>query len=327
MNSKLEWPKIHRIAEVATGVSALRITPLGSGATSAAWTASNEHISVIIRMIERGTNRPTTYQSEFTILRLLRARGCHVPKPILNYAECPESLSYIDEPWSVTETLNGQPIKKNRLTTQVARELGHFLSILHSLPTTGYGRLAEQKQHVQGLQNTYLSGVRARWCWADFWPFDGSDLQQHYISHTDPHLGDPLLALKTEIIETAANQQPVLIHSDLHGEHIFTQAGKLTGIIDFGASCIAIPAWDFAVLAYNQGWSITQEVLIGYHPSPTKRKFYLSQAQKLALAISLYKLAKAVQANASQKKIIRIRTFIAQLLNSLEHAVPAVLTL
>ncbi len=148
----------------------LGVGALGRGATSAAWAASNEHISVIIRMIQKGTNRPTTYQSEFTILRLLRARGCHVPKPILNYAECPESvrtanlggLSDIDEPWSVTEALNGQPIKKNRLTAQVARELGHFLSILHSLPTTGYGRLAEQKQHLQGLQNSYVSGVCAR---------------------------------------------------------------------------------------------------------------------------------------------------------------------
>ena len=100
MKSKLEWPKIHRIAEVATGVSELRITPLGRGATSAAWAASNEHISVIIRMIERGTNRPTTYQSEFTILRLLRARGCHVPKPILNYAECPESVRFAS-PWGI----------------------------------------------------------------------------------------------------------------------------------------------------------------------------------------------------------------------------------
>ena len=319
MSSRVELQKIQRIAELATGVSQLCITPLGRGATSAAWAATNGHSSVIIRMILLGTDRPTTYQSEFSILRLLRARGCYVPNPILNYAECPEQLPDIVEPWSVTEALKGRAIKKNRLTAQVAREVGHFLSILHSLPTTDYGRLAEQKRHLQGLQNSYVSGVCARWCWAEFWPFDGSRLQEHCISKTDPDLVQKLLSLETKILETGADQARVLIHSDLHGEHIFTQAGKLTGIIDFGASCIAIPAWDFAVLAYYQGWSITQEVLMAYHPSVAMQKFYLEQAQTLALAISLYKLAKAVQTNASPHKIARRRHFIARLLNSLEN--------
>ena len=273
--------------------------------------------AVIIRIIPAGTNRPITYQSEFTILRLLRQRGCSVPRPLLNYAESPDHLTDISEPWAVTEAINGQALGKKVMPPQIASEMGRQIAILHSLPTRGYGRLAEQKDQLQGLQSDHLTGICARWCWADIWPFDGSNLGHHPIAQTDLHLVDQLEHLAPRFLEIINDDQIILNHSDLHGAHIFLQDGELAGLIDFGVSFMSIPAWEFAVLAYYHGWPVVQQILIGYNPSREVQELHYKKAQDLAVVVGLYKLAKVYAGPASNEKVVGIRNFIAQTLNAL----------
>lgn len=309
MLSPPELTKVRRIAELTTGMSPSQITFVARGATSAAWHVTNGTDAVIVRIIPTGTNRPVTYQSEFTILRLLKNKGCLVPIPIMNNAECSDQLNDIKEDWAVTEVINGQAVKNGRLPP-IAKDLGRQIAILHTLPFKGYGRLKEQREQIQGLQNDQQSGICARWCWANIWPFDASSLAEHPVSVTDPHLVKQLLQLKPHVLELLANNEMVVTHSDLHGEHIFVQDGKLTGLIDFGVSFIGMPAWEFAVLAYHHGWVFTQEVLRGYSPSREAQENLLKQAQMLVIVVGLYKLAKSVTKNASQEKVMNIRKFI-----------------
>ncbi len=315
-----ELQKVHCIIEFSIGMSPATIKELGRGATSAAYQGTAGDKTIIVRMIPLGTNRPVTYQSEFTILRLLRDEGCPVPKPILNSAEHPDQLKDIVEPWAVTEVIKGQAIKKSCITPEVARELGRFTSTLHDLPTKGYGRLAEQKMRLQGLQNDHQAGVCARWCWADIWPFDNSNVEQHPISTVAPQTVKILSDLEPSIHEILTQDQPVLNHSDLHGEHIFVQDGALAGIIDFGVAFISVPAWEFAVMAFYHGWPATQEMLIGYSPAKEVQAHQLKQAQKLAIVVALYKLSKAKAAQAPLEKVARIRKFITDSLGMLQKS-------
>ncbi|MEM8861187.1 MAG: phosphotransferase [Chloroflexota bacterium] len=318
MTENFQFQKIDRITELCTGMSASRIIPLGQGATSAAWYVENERRAVIVRMVPLNTNRPVTYQSEFTILRQLKAKGCLVPKPLLNNAECPNQLTDIPEPWAVTEVINGQAIKKGQLSNQTARELGSLLATVHALPVRNYGRLTEQQTGLKGLQSDHLSGIRARWCWAPIWPFDDCRLETHPMADAEIDFIARLDALKPKLLEAITQDQAVLTHSDLHGEHIFEQDGRLTGVIDFGASFISIPAWDFAVMAYYHGWASVEESLFGYTSSAQAQDHQLKQAQKLALAVGLYKLAKGAESQKPSAKLIRIVNFVKQSLETLE---------
>ena len=312
-----ELQKIQHIVRFAIGISDWEITPLGRGATSAAWYVTDGTDEVIVRLIPPGTNRPTTYQSEFTILRLLEDRGCPVPQPILNSAECVGQLQDIPEPWAVTRVIKGQAIKKGRLPIQTARDLGELLAIVHTLPTEQYGRLGEQKDLLCGLQADPLSGIQARWCWAEIWPFDHLSLAEHCVAQLAPHLISELELVAPSILKMIEDESVVLTHSDLHGEHIFTQNERLTGIIDFGVAFIGTPAWDFAVVAFYHGWDVLREVLIGYSSLKEKREYHLAQTFKITLVVSLYKLSKAFESNAPQHKIQRIVEFTGKTLSLL----------
>ena len=306
--------KVQQIAQTALGTSIDQQILLGRGATSEAWQVGIGNDDFVVRFIPIGTKRPVTYQSEFTILRLLRAQGYNVPKPVLNSAECQQILPNVPEPWAVTGLIDGSAILKEQLPQQAAKELGAMLAAIHTLPVKHFGRLAEQPGELCGLQSDPLMGTKARWCHAALWPLDGSMLEAHPIATMLSHLIGELQQMQMELMDAVQAENVVLTHSDLHGEHIFVKDQQLAGIIDFGVAFIGNPAWDFASLAFSHGWSVVEDVLTGYTNSAEQRSYLLNNTQKLALAVSLYKLDKALKANAPATKVQRIVAFIEKTL-------------
>jgi aminoglycoside phosphotransferase (APT) family kinase protein len=302
--------KVHLIVRHA-GIAAQHVTPLGQGATSAAWQVTSGPEAFILRFMPVGTNRPVTYQSEFTILRMLRKQGCPVPEPILSSVEMHAPLAGVPEPWAITRTVPGEAIRKNPLPSGVAQGLGRFLATVHDLPVTGFGRLVERADSLVGQQQEQRAGICARWCWADLWPFDGSDLRQHPFAQVKPEIQSSLDALEQAIIASLADEPTVLLHSDLHGEHLFALDGALTGVIDFGAAFIGVPAWEFAVIAFYHGWPTVQATLSAYGNCFEQRKFW-QRIQLLAVVVGLYKLSRAVRAQAAGDKVARIVEFLSE---------------
>lgn len=312
MNVVTDSKKVQLIARLAR-ISVQKITPLGQGATSAAWHVTTLKDAFIIRLMPAGTKRPVTYQSEFTILRMLRREGCPVPEPVMSSVEQAIPLNDISEPWAITRVVPGVAMRDNPLAPELAHELGRFLAIVHSLPVTGFGRLIEKPAGLTGQQPDPLTGVRARWCWADLWPFDGSKFEQHPFSLISPHIQSKMQMVKEAIIDSIVDKPVALTHSDLHGEHIFETEGSLSGIIDFGAAFLGAPAWDFAVIAFYHGWPAVQATLSGYE-SPLNKEQLLLQVQLLALVVGLYKLSKAVKIRAPKTKVARIVQFLSGVL-------------
>jgi aminoglycoside phosphotransferase (APT) family kinase protein len=304
---------VFRIAAMV-GISVDQIIPLGQGATSAAWRLTTRDDTLIIRLIAAGTNRPATFQSEFTILRMLRAAGCPAPEPIMHSGEMDLAHSTVLEPWAITRLIPGAPLQNTPIWPQLAHDVGRVLSIVHTLPVHNFGRLVEQPAGLLGQQTDPLAGVLSRWCWAVLWPFDGSPFTQHPLAQIRPALAPPIQALAERLVEMLVDEPSVLTHSDLHGEHIFTLNGSLTGIIDFGAAFIGLPAWDFAVMAFYHGWPAAQTTIAGYTASSQDQQHLLRQTQRLALIVGLYKLDRAVKAQAPATKVDRIVQFISQTL-------------
>lgn len=134
-----------------------------------------------------------------------------------------------------------------------------------------------------------MPGVQRRWSWAQCWPFDGSDLTEHPVSHLAPHLLPPLAGLVDEVWE--AIEGPVgVVHSDLHREHLLTESdGQLGGVLDFGDAFIGSVAWDFAQLRWYYGTE-TMNSVARWHPHVPELG---RRSQTLAVALGLYKLAKS----------------------------------
>lgn len=248
---------------------------------------------------------------------MLYNQGYPVPEPIVNSGNYQGSIEGVSVEWTVTREIGGEAIKKQRLPNPVARELGQMLCVLHSIPVSGFGRLAERKDVLCGLQSDEPSGLLARWCWAKLWPLDSSALIHHPIAMLAPRLLDQLGQIEADLIDACQGQSVCLVHTDLHGEHIFTMEERLTGLIDFGAAFVGGLAWDFASLAFYHGWTVVHEALGEYSSSINQRADYLEQTEMLVLVLSLYKLDKAVTDGAPTVKIDRIVGLLIQTLKNL----------
>jgi aminoglycoside phosphotransferase (APT) family kinase protein len=309
MTPLLDLQKVQAIAHVA-GIAPDKMTPLSQGATSCAWRVDSAEGVFIVRFMPEGVQRPVTYQSEFMILRLLLERGCPVPRPVVNSIEANPSAPGLPGAWAVTRLVTGAALKQDPIVRNVALVLGRMLAVVHALPVQGYGRLVETPYSLAGQQTEALAGVLARWCFAPLWPFDGSDLRLHAIARLQPQLLAAIQAHEDTIVGVLHETPAVLTHSDLHGEHLFHNNGTLSGVIDFGAAFIGHPAWEFAVLAYYHGWPAVRAALSGYTDRRNRARSWPS-IRVLALVIGLYKLSKAVKAQAPVAKTNRILKFLS----------------
>lgn len=293
------------------------VKKLGSGATSTAWSVSCGSDQLIFRASQYITNRPITYRSEFMILQRLYEQGLPVPEPLYSSFDQTSDFDESISAWTITRSVVGNPTLKNKLTSKVARQLGEFLWIVHQLPCSNFGRLDEQSSSLKGQQILHIDGIRARWCWAQLWPFDNSMLSDHPIAIMAPNLLNSLKDVEIELWRITKEDEVVLNHSDLYGDHIFTSDEILSGVIDFGAAFISTRGWDFAVLAHYHGWEVVEMILKSYSQNEKQYNHLLQEARYLALVVGLYKLEKAVTVSSEANKQQRIIQFVAKTLSLL----------
>ena len=315
--SHLQPQAIQRFIEKRLNYPVYEVKKLGAGATSTAWLINCGSDQFVFRATHHTTNRPITYRSEFLILHKLYEQGVPVPEPLYSSFDQVSDLDERVSAWAITRSIVGNPILGNGLTSNVASQLGEFLQVLHQLPSSNFGRLNEQSTSLEGQQITHLGGICARWCWAKLWPYDNSSLSDHPIAIMAPSLLNSLTRVETKLWRITTQEDVVLNHSDLYGEHIFTSNENLSGTIDFGAAFIATRGWDFAVLAYYHGWEAVKVILKSYSQNNRQYRQILHQAHHLALVVGLYKLEKAVTAKREANRQQRIVQFVTETLSLL----------
>lgn len=317
--SRIQPHAIRRFIEELLEYPVCEVKKLGSGATSTAWLVTCGSDQLVFRVTYHTTNRPITYQSEFLILRSLYEQGLPVPEPLYNSFDQVADFDKSIPAWALTRLIAGKPVLTHKLTIKVASQLGEFLRILHQLPCSNFGRLDEQSKSLKGQQISHIDGIRARWCWARLWPYDNHLLSEHPIATISPNLLNALSTVETRLWRITTQEEAVVNHSDLYGEHIFTSDENLTGVIDFGAAFIATPGWDFAVLAYYHGWEVVEVILKDYSQDGKSYSDLLQQARYLALVVGLYKFDKAVSARREANKQQQIVQFLAETLSLLDN--------
>ncbi|OAQ99544.1 hypothetical protein LLEC1_04799 [Akanthomyces lecanii] len=105
------------------------------------------------------------------------------------------------------------------------------------------------------------------------------------------HLGD--LACNVDIdqalhlsdVAATAVHEPVLLHADLKGEHIFVdpETGRLTGVIDWSDACVGDPAVDIRGLAISVGAAAAARIawIAGYGGAVAARGAFAARCDSI----------------------------------------------
>jgi aminoglycoside phosphotransferase (APT) family kinase protein len=145
-----------------------------------------------------------------------------------------------DGPWYVSERLPGRslsdawPVADSPTRRAIIESLGAALHALHRIPAPA------------GLMPPWLAEALAGKPWPAYHPpVVSATLQQVESARQRPGHDARLLADTADWIKERlalfADDQPVLVHGDLHGSNVIVDQGRVTGLIDF-AEAVAQPA-------------------------------------------------------------------------------------
>ncbi|WP_020501177.1 phosphotransferase family protein [Sciscionella marina] len=173
------------------------------------------------------------YRHEATVVNLLA--DSEVPHArLLAHGDGP------DGPWYISERLSGRtlyeawPSADSHTRQSIIESLGAALRALHQVPVP------------EGLLPPWLAAALAGKPWPAFHPpVVSAALQQVEAARRLPSHDPRLLAEVADWIQERlalfADDEPILVHGDLHGSNVIVDNGRVTGLIDF-AEALAQPA-------------------------------------------------------------------------------------
>ncbi|PTA67467.1 aminoglycoside phosphotransferase family protein [Deinococcus arcticus] len=136
-------------------------------------------------------------------------------------------------------------------------DLGRALRVLHALPCSGHGLLADRADLLRGVAPDPEAGVRSRL--PEAWPLGTVPLDRQPLVQADPALHAPL-ARCAEALQRAAHAPSRVCHTDLHAGQLVWRGGRLSALLDFGDAACVPAAWDVASVAYFHGWAAAEQV-------------------------------------------------------------------
>ncbi|WP_084963425.1 phosphotransferase family protein [Thermoactinospora rubra] len=209
------------------GVEVRSVVPLGEGLDNVAYEVNGE---IIVRVSKAGLRREE--------VELLVAVGQVSPLPV------PVPL-HVDYEAGVLayRKLPGRPLLGGSVADpgRVGGQLGEFLSVLHAAPIP-----APRDDHP-----------------LTDWLEEAQELYGEVAGHLPP-------AVRPRVEEFLAARPPAepqdaaLCHNDLGAEHILTEGGTVTGIIDWSDAARTDPARDLALVLRDLGPRVLERTLAHY---------------------------------------------------------------
>lgn len=314
-------PTVARIVHAATGEDPDELRIAGRGQTSIGWyvEAPGGPYCVLVEIPADARDdwyrgEPTNYAARHAILEGLAAVEASSPRAVATAAT-------IDGPdpaggrwdWMVTGWSTGSALE-DTIPDAAATDLGRFLAALHGLPVERFGRLEDRADALRGVEETHHSGLLSRWG-AGLWPFDGRALLSHPVVHAAHVLVTTIATLRDGLMRFEdARTQFTLCHTDLNGEHLLVEDGRLSAVIDLGDAAIVPPAFDIASFAFYFGWQSTEALLEGYTTNNVFRDIRRAEAQQLAVALALQKIEKHTVALPDEARVARTIRFLEETL-------------
>lgn len=262
------------------------VEPLGQGVASVAWLIVATTARYVLRYMPAESVRQVTYLSEFAILSRLHRAGCAVPEAL--HSSFDDGAISVPgwKAWTLLREVPGRAVSESQITGQLVGDMASFLRTMHEIHVAGYGPLQQHRSSIEGSESDPLEGVLARWRSARVWPFDGTSLSTSTLSFAAPQLVPHLERHRRKMEQAIYAEPAVLLHSDLHGEHVFRSRERLSGVIDFGGAFVGVPAWEFAAIAVFFGWESATAIIRSY---TTDRPALVRDTSLLSAVFALYR--------------------------------------
>lgn len=193
-------------------------------------------------LIFRFTRREDILQQHIKELELLpllnRSLTIRVPNPVYHQTETsPYYMAY--------KKIHGKPITGNFNRENLVEAITLFLHELQEIDHT-------ELEHIRRYN-------------PDTWKQEYNELHQRVAREVYPSL-EPTICSKiddefTSFLETDLDFNPVICHRDLTSDHILELDGRITGVIDWGDSCVGDPAFDLTGLLMDFGDQVAQNII------------------------------------------------------------------
>jgi len=217
----------------------ITIRKIGEGTGNKAFEVNS---GLIFRFPKAAANRLQLEQE----IRLQKVLLKHTTLPIPEFTFIPPDHSFVGY-----QKVKGVPLIETSESfsdwDSFGREIGRFISHLHSIPTT---ELSELKLKIENKTNQEWQGHS--------YPFYEKTkylIPERFYSKIEGFFKTTSLDYQTEL---------VLCHNDLGIEHILVEGNKVSGVIDWGGVALTDPAADCARIYRDVGEEILNKVLIGY---------------------------------------------------------------
>ena len=283
-------PQLVAAIASACGIADPTITPLASGAQSDVWKIESRDERFALRIGQPRAGESNAYELDYGIRRRLVDLDAPVAAPVCTNRDVDAGVA---AEWSLDSFVEGDSGTPGVLSRQVCRDLGATLAKLHRLPASGYGRMDNDRDRLNGDRLTPGEGLSSRLYRP--WPFSGDQLADHPVANKIPELLTKLSDLEPELVAVVdPGGAPSVIHSDLHQGQFMHSRGRLTALLDFGEATAGPPAWDIGSFAYFHGWKRTQSLLEGYAEDEAERSNLEAAGRRFAVLIALHHAGRSV---------------------------------
>ncbi|WP_430882644.1 phosphotransferase family protein [Fusibacter sp. JL216-2] len=266
MSKLSKWKK--RIEAICPTIQVEAIAVNDSGQNNTVVTVNHEWVFRFPKYQEELINAT----KEYHVLKVLQ-KYISLPIPVPQYAHL--DTSNYKEAYLGYRLIPGRPLFRQSFLAhedheKLAKQLGTFLKELHSVPTVE-------------LQSLDLKTLDSRKNWMTFY----GEVREHLY----PMMREDATIKLSLLFETFLSDprnftfEPRLIHGDFGPTNILYKEEDISGILDFGETCIDDPAIDIAALIGKFGYG--QEFIKLMEPSYPKVLDYLNRAKFYASTFAL----------------------------------------
>ena len=267
----------------------IAVKPLSGGLTNFVFAVNVGRERLVVRLSDK-PEKIHFFQKEQWAVSQAKKKGIPVPE-ILEVGN-----DIIPMPYMISNKIEGEEATHHKCRLDIIREVGRLASLIHSIPTNGYGHMFDWSP------NTLSKNVS----WRDYLECDLKVDERLAVLKKNDML---LLKVGSKISRELKairqwNQKPCLHHGDLRLKNILvTSKGEITAIIDW-ENCISSigPSWDTSIALHDLNIDAQWRYLEGYG-MPDKKLLELASAIKI---FNLLNYAPVIETIIKEKQMTKL---------------------
>ena len=246
------------------------IKPLGGGLTNYVFAVHAGTDSLVVRINDKPEKIHFFMKEQWAVAKA-KEKGIPVPD-ILEVGN-----DIIPHPYMISRKIEGEEATHHKCSLDIIRKVGHYASVIHTIPTIGFGHTFDWSQNTLSKNDT----------WKDYLECELNVNHRLNILKKYKLLPEKVVArINKELNKIRKWEQPTCLHhGDLRLKNIMVNKnGDITAIIDW-ENCISSigPYWDTSIALHDLSIDAQWRYLEGY-------EFPNQKLKKMITAIKVFNL-------------------------------------